>query len=139
MRKQKPQESNGVGITDISVVSVESVCLKDGEEWFRAHYLVVLSNKQRILSKTEKLHWINDDYSLMMEKVKAAIEGKVENMDIILHALSSEVFFSSDWPWKYLWLSMHHGVNKIIIDWMKMRDEKMRRADTLSANKRIKP
>ena len=39
-------ESAGVGIEDISVVRVESVLPKYGEEWFRALYVVVLSNKK---------------------------------------------------------------------------------------------
>ena len=39
-------ESAGVGIEDISVARVESVLPKDGEEWFRALYVVALSNKK---------------------------------------------------------------------------------------------
>ena len=106
------QQSNGVGISDISVVSVEAVCPKDEVEWFRAHYLVVLLDKKRILLKTEKLHWSADDYRLMMEKVKASIRGKSDDMDINIHAPSSAEFFTSDW----LWLSLHHGVINIILD-----------------------
>ena len=94
---------------------------------------MVLSNKKQILLKTEKLHCSADDYCLIMEKVKAAITGKSDDMGINIHAPSSAEFFTSDWPWKYMWLSLHHGVNKIILDRMKMRDEKMRRVVTISA------
>ena len=105
-------ESAGVGIEDISVVRVESVLPKDGEGWFRALYVVVLSNKKRILVKMEKLHWAWGDYSHTMQKVKSAIHVKVEAMSIDLDTPCPKTFFSSDWPWKYMWLSMHHDVNK---------------------------
>ena len=98
-------------------------------------YVVVLSNKKRVLTKTEKHHWQRGNYTHMMMKVKAAIHGKVNDMSINLHTPSSKAFLTSDWPWKYRWLSMHHEVNKILLDGLKARDEKMRRNDTILDNK----
>ena len=87
--------------------------------------------QKRVLVKTEKHHWQRGDYTHMMFKVKAAIHGKVKAMSINLRTPSSEAFFTSDWPWKYMWLSMHHKVDTIIFDRMKATDEKLRRPETI--------
>ena len=75
----------------------------------------------------------------MMMKVKAAMHGKVHDMSINLHAPSSKAFLTSDWPWKYMWLSMHHEVNKLLLDRMKARDQTMRRNDTVMNSRKTKP
>ena len=76
----------------------------------------------------------------MIHKVKAAVHGKVEAMSIDSNNSCLKAFFTSDWLWKYMWLSIHHhDVNKILLDRMKVREERLRRVDTISNEKKIQP
>ena len=75
----------------------------------------------------------------MVMKVKAAIHGKVKAMSVNLHTPNSKALLTLDWPWKYMWLSMHHEANKILLDRMKVRDEQLQRVDTILNNKKTKP
>lgn len=95
---------------DLKVHSITLVTPKEGgEEWHQAMFSVTLE-KKRILLKTNKEMWLQQQPEIIMSKLRQKIIDRVTELEMDTKAMSSDILMSSSLPWEKAWLSFQNQV-----------------------------
>ena len=105
---------------DLNVSSVTLVTPKDDrKEWYQALFVVTLE-KKRILLKTNKEMWLQQQPEIIMSKLRQKIIDRVTELEMDTEAMSSDILMSSSLPWEKAWLSFQNQVLQQQMEAMKL-------------------